>query len=119
MSKSAKKETTPAILGEKGFNLPLPTIVEGKDVSGKSFKENTILSYISHNGSSFYLKSQVAVGSALKLTSNLPPKLSSEKDLKLVIKGQVIFVESASSKNPRQRVSLKFDNKYVIQEHKK
>lgn len=104
-------------LKEQGFKLPLPTLVEGTDIRGLHFKENTVLSYISHSGSSFWLHSLVAVGSELKLTSNLPASLSGDRDLKLIIRGKVIFVESADSKNTKNRVSLKFDSKYLIKEN--
>lgn len=101
-------------LKEQGFNLSLPTLVEGREESGKTFKEKTILSYISHHGSSFWLTNPVALGSELKLIIELPPKLSDNKDLKLIIKGKVIFVESLKGKNSKQRVSVKFSNKYII-----
>jgi hypothetical protein len=100
---------------EHGFNLSLPTIVEGREVSGKHFMEKTVLSYISHHGSSFWLTNSVSLGSDLKLIIDLPQKLADKKDLKLIIKGKVIFVESAKGKNSKQRVSLKFDSKYVIE----
>ncbi len=41
---------------EKGFNLSLPTRVEGHDTEGNFFDEKTSLSYISHQGSSFWLR---------------------------------------------------------------
>jgi len=99
---------------EIGFNLPLPMFVEGKDVYGKKFHEKTMLSYISHNGSSFWLSSSVPLGSDLKLIIDMPPKLADKKDLKLIIKGNVIFIESSEKQNCKQRISLKFKNKYVI-----
>ena len=101
-------------LKEQGFNLSLPTLVEGQEESGKSFSEKTVLSYISHHGSSFWLTNPVALGSELKLIIDLPPKLADKKDLKLIIKGKVIFVEALKSKNSKQRVSLKFSSKYII-----
>lgn len=100
---------------EQGFNLSLPTIVEGKELSGKQFLEKTILSYISHHGSSFWLTNPVSLGSELKLIIDLPAKLADKKELKLIIKGKVIFVESTKSRDSKQRVSLKFDSKYVIE----
>ena len=100
---------------EQGFNLSLPTIVEGRELSGKPFTEKTVLSYISHHGSSFWLTNAVSLGSELKLIIDLPPKLADKKELKLIIKGKVIFVESTKGKDAKQRVSLKFDSKYVIE----
>lgn len=103
---------------EQGFNLSLPTLVEGQQQSGKTFKEKTVLSYISHHGSSFWLENPVALGSELKLIIDLPPKLADNKDLKLIIKGKVIFVEALKGKNSKQRVSVKFSNKYIIDAQK-
>jgi hypothetical protein len=105
-------------LKEQGFNLSLPTQVEGKEESGRAFKEKTVLSYISHHGSSFWLTHPVSLGSELKLIIDLPPKLADKKDLKLIIKGKVIFVEALKGKNSKQRVSVKFSSKYIIDSQK-
>jgi hypothetical protein len=105
-------------LKEQGFNLSLPTLVEGEEESGKAFREKTVLSYISHHGSSFWLTNPVVLGSELKLIIDLPPKLADKKDLKLIIKGKVIFVEALKGKNSKQRVSLKFSSKYIIDSQK-
>jgi len=115
---SSDKFNMSTALKEQGFNLSLPTLVEGKEESGKAFREKTVLSYISHHGSSFWLSNPVALGSELKLIIDLPPKLADKKDLKLIIKGKVIFVEALKGKNSKQRVSLKFSNKYIIDSEK-
>lgn len=113
-NKLSTEETLKTNNKEEGFNLPLVISVEGDDQSGKPFKEKTVLSYISHEGSSFWLTNFVSIGNELKLTINLPPKLSEGKKLYLIIKGKVAFVEANSDQNYRQRVSLRFDNKYTI-----
>lgn len=105
-------------LKEQGFNLSLPTLIEGHEESGRAFKEKTVLSYISHHGSSFWLTNPVSLGSELKLIIDLPPKLADKKDLKLIIKGKVIFVEALKGKNSKQRVSVKFSSKYIIDSQK-
>lgn len=112
----AKVDLLSASFKEQGFKLPLPTLVEGTDIRGLHFKENTVLSYISHSGSSFWLHTRVGVGSELKLTSDLPAALSDDRDLKLILKGKVIFVESADIKNSKNRVSIQLANKYIIEE---
>lgn len=106
------------VFPEKGFKMPLPTLVEGTDSSGNTFSEKTILSYISENGSSFWLTTDVPVDSQLKLTVDLPSRLSENKELKLIIKGKVIFLEAPKNHNSRHRVSLRFENKYIIDESK-
>ena len=102
--------------GEQGFNIPLQTQILGKDAKGNDFHEKTVLAYISHNGSSFWMGHSVVEGSELKLIIDLPPKLSEEKKLKLIIKGKVVFVEAPKNEDHRHRVSLKFDNKYIIED---
>ena len=103
---------------EEGFDMPLPTGVEGVTASGDSFTEKTVLSYISQNGSSFWLTAELKMGGQLKLTVDLPSSLSEDKELKLIIKGTVIFLEVPKNQNGRHRVSLKFENKYIIDESK-
>ena len=100
---------------EKGFDLPLPTLVEGLDSLGIIFQEKTVLSYISQSGSSFWINTEVPLGSELKLSVDLPPRLSDEKELKLIITGRVIFMEAIKNEKSGQRVSLKFDNRYIIE----
>ena len=115
MSDNASNERAMSyVFKEKGFDLKLPITVEGNDTYGKKFAEKTTLSYISHQGSSFWLNASVSLESELKLIIDLPPKLSDEKDLKLIIKGKVIFVESSKDNNTKQRISLKFGSKYII-----
>ncbi len=96
------------------FNLPLPTVVEGRDATGRSFLEKTVLYYISHHGASFNLINPVALGSKLKLIIDLPPSLSDDQNLKLVINGKVALVEANQTHYSRQRVSLRFENRYFI-----
>jgi len=98
-----------------GFNLPLPTIVEGQNISGKPFSEQTVLSYISHYGSSFWLTAPVSLDQELKLIINLPQKLAPDKNLNLIIRGKTVFIEASKGKNQQQRVSLKFQSKYIIE----
>ncbi len=116
----AKKSTSFDIrqleYGEQGFSIPLNSQIQGKNTLGKDFNEKTVLTYISHNGSSFWMANSVAEGSELKLIIDLPRKLSDEKNLKLIIKGKVVFVEAPKNEDPRYRVSLKFENKYIIKD---
>lgn len=101
---------------EKGFKLPLPCFVEGKDSSGNKFREKTTLSYISYQGTSFWLSHSVPVGTELRLIIDLPANLSEDRNLKLIIKGNVAFVEVTNGKDSKERISLHFDNKYIIKE---
>jgi len=116
--RTIKAGTTDDFLKEKGFKLPLSTVVEGTDRTGNRFSEKTILSYISPSGSSFWLNTPVAHDSSLRLTIDLPPKLKENKDLKMIIKGKVIFIEEGAEQSSKSRVSLRFDNQYLIDECK-
>jgi hypothetical protein len=98
------------------FNLPLPTLVEGRDASGKAFREKTVLFYISHHGASFNLANTTALGSKLKLIIDLPSSLSEDKNLKLVINGKVALIEANNFHPVKQRVSLRFESKYFIKD---
>jgi hypothetical protein len=98
------------------FNLPLPTVVEGRDAAGRQFQEKTVLYYISHKGASFNLTNLVVLGSKLKLFIDLPSAMAEDKNLKLVINGKVALVEANHSSSLKQRVSLRFENKYFIKE---
>ena len=86
MSKNySVNETTSLTSAERGFTFPLPMQVEGINARGQDFSEGTILTYINHQGSSFYLKNPVHIGTRLRLVIDLPEKLSEDKNLKLVI----------------------------------
>jgi len=97
-----------------GFHLPLPLEVEGKDILGNNFKEQTSLTYISHYGSSFFLKTPVTLGETLRLSIDLPPKLTDNQPLKLILKGEVIFIENNREKTEEKRISTRFRSKYII-----
>lgn len=101
---------------EKGFKLPLSALVKGKNTWGSFFTESTMISYISHHGASFKLKTPVSLGHKLKLIIELPPKLG--ENLKLFIQGKVVFVEATKIQEPLQKVSLRFGNTYRIQTNK-
>ena len=103
--------------GRRGqvFNLPLPTLVLGQDASGKAFQERTVLFYISDHGASFNLRSALQPGARLKLVIDLPPSLAEDKSLKLVIRGRVALIEPPEARSDRQRISLRFESRYIIQ----
>jgi hypothetical protein len=99
---------------ERGFTFPLPTLITGQNARAQDFSEETVLSYISHQGASFYLKNPVNVGMRLRLVVDLPEKLAVDKALKLVIKGRVARVESLRDAAGGQKVTIHFDSKYII-----
>ena len=110
----ALDEAGPLGSTERGFTFPLPTQVEGQNARGQEFSEETVLSYISHEGSSFLLKNPVHIGTRLRMVIDLPEKLSADKTLKLVIKGRVALVETIRAHGTGQKVTVRFDSKYII-----
>lgn len=100
--------------GSRGFAFPLPTLVVGLNACGKEFTEDTVLSYINHLGSSFCLNNPVSIGTRLKLIIHLPEKLSQDKKLKLVIRGKVAKAEVFRERPAGQKVTVRFEGKYVI-----
>jgi hypothetical protein len=99
---------------EGGFTFPLPTRVQGQNARGQDFTEDTVLSSINHQGSTFVLKNRVNIGDRLRLVIDLPEKLSAETDLKLVIKGKVTHLEAADARGIAQKIVIAFDSKYII-----
>lgn len=120
MPKKSKMENSSKTqaLDTKIFNLPLSIAVEGEDESGHKFKEKSTLAYIGHQGSSFWIKTPILLGTELKLTIDLPPKLSEGKDLKLIIKGKVVAVDQKNNDGSPLRITLRFGTKYIIQPKK-
>jgi hypothetical protein len=100
---------------QRGFKLSLPLIVEGPDADGAFFREETTLSYMSHIGALFPLKTSVSPGSRLKLAVALPPKLDEGKNLKLVIKGTIAFTEPGADDGAPAQVSMRLESRYIVE----
>lgn len=100
---------------ERGFKLSLPMTVEGPDPDGNFFHEETTLSYMSHQGALFPLRSSVALGSRLKLVVALPPKLDEGRTLKLVVKGTIVDVDADGGDAGPPQVALRLESRYIIQ----
>ena len=100
---------------ERGFKFSLPMLVEGPDVDGSLFREETTLVYMSHAGALFPLQSPVTLGSRLKLVVALPDKLAQGKDLKLVVKGTIIDIDSGNREDRAAKVALRLESRYVIE----
>jgi hypothetical protein len=102
--------------GERGFKLALPMTVQGRDPAGRDFEEETVLDYMSHSHASFILKNAVIRESQLRLIISLPPKLSEDQDLKLIIRGRITFLEHRREGEASQRISLALESRYVIKQ---
>ena len=100
---------------QRGFKLSLPLTVEGPDADGAHFREETILTYMSHVGALFPLKTPVSPGSRLRLAVALPPKLDEGKKLKLIIKGTISFTEPAGEDGEPTQVSMRLESRYIVE----
>jgi hypothetical protein len=100
---------------DRGFKLCLPMSVEGPDPKGAFFHEDTTLAYMSHQGALFSLWSPVSLGSRLKLTVALPPKLGDGRILKLVVKGTIVDIDAGDAEGGAPQVAMRLESRYVIQ----
>ena len=100
---------------ERGFKLALPMSVEGPDPSGAFFREETTLTFMSHQGALFPLANPVALGSRLKLAIALPPKLGEGRALTLVVKGTIVDVDNIDGDGEAPQVALRLESRYIIQ----
>jgi len=100
---------------ERGFKLCLPLTVEGPGPDGTFFHEETTLAFMSHQGALFPLKSPVALDSRLKLVVSIPPKLGEGRNLKLVVMGTIVDVDSNGGDGHARQVALRLESRYLIQ----
>ena len=100
---------------ERGFKLALPMTVEGPDPNGTFFHEETTLSFMSHQGALFPLSSPVALGSRLKLSIALPPKLGEGRRLTLDVKGTIVDVDAGDGDGASPQVAIRLESRYLIQ----
>lgn len=100
---------------ERGFKLSLPMSVEGPDPEGTFFREDTMLAFMSHQGAVFPLWSPVALGSRLKLSIALPPKLGEGRSLTLVVKGTIVDVDAGEGDGAAPQVAIRLESRYIIQ----
>jgi hypothetical protein len=49
------------------------------------------------------------------LAIDLPPQLAEDRSLKLIINGRVALIEAPEAGSCQQRISLRFESRYVIQ----
>jgi hypothetical protein len=89
--------------------------VEGPDPEGTFFHEDTVLGFMSHQGAVFPLWSPVALGSRLKLSVALPPKLGEGRNLTLVVKGTIVDVDTGDGDGAAPQVAIRLESRYVIQ----
>jgi len=100
----------------KGFKIPVPASVEGTTDDGQRFKERAKISFISHIGAIINLENQAGMGTRIRLAIALPPGLSDNKKLSLIIKGEVVDSKRDSDAACLTRTAVRFENRYVVEE---
>jgi hypothetical protein len=107
--------STEAGKGERSFDLFLPALVKGQDAHHKDFKEQTQIFSISGRRASFPLRSQVLIGTLLKLNVHIPGTLILERPLLLSLSGTVKAVTLSAREKKPQFIDIDIHQSYKIQ----
>jgi hypothetical protein len=100
---------------ERAFELSLPALVTGLDVLESKFREKTLLTSISSEEATLWLRSHVPLGAKLDISLDIPKTLILENSLKLQLTGTVLLVQTDSVRNgKKQLVSLRLDKKFKL-----
>jgi hypothetical protein len=100
---------------ERAFELSLPALVTGVDVLENKFREKTLITSISSEEATIWLRSHVPIGAKLDISLDIPKTLILEKSLKLQLTGTVLLTQADSSRNgKKQLVSLRLDKKFKL-----
>lgn len=100
---------------ERAFELSLPALVTGLDVLENRFREKTLVTSISSEEATVWLRSQVPIGAKLDISLDIPKTLILESSLKLHLTGTVLLIQTSSARNgKKQLVSLRLDRKFKL-----
>jgi hypothetical protein len=100
---------------ERAFELSLPALVTGVDSLENRFREKTLLTSISSEEATVWLRSQVPIGAKLDISLDIPKTLILENSLKLQLTGTVLVIQADSQRNgKKQLVSLRLDKKFKL-----
>ena len=100
---------------ERAFELSLPALVTGLDVLENKFHEKTLITSISSEEATVWLRSHVPVGAKLDISLDIPKTLILESSLKLQLTGTVLLIQTDSARNgKKQLVSLRLDKKFKL-----
>ena len=100
---------------ERAFDLSLPALVTGLDVMENRFREKTLISSISAEEATVWLRSQVTIGTKLDISLDIPKTLILENSLKLQLSGTVKVSQMDSTRpGKKQLVSLQLDKKFKL-----
>lgn len=100
---------------ERAFELSLPALVTGLDVMENRFREKTLLSSISAEEATVWLRSHVTVGAKLDIALDIPKTLILENSLKLQLSGTVKLTQPDGTRTGKKLlVSLQLDKKFKL-----
>src|SRR4030042_3447444 len=100
---------------ERAFELSRPALVTGMDALENRFREKTLITSISSEEATIWLRSQVLVGAKLDISLDIPQTLILENSLKLQLTGTVLLAQAESQRNgKKQLVSLRLDKKFKL-----
>jgi hypothetical protein len=100
---------------ERAFELSLPALVTGLDALENRFREKTLISSISAEEATVWLRSPVTIGAKLDISLDIPKTLILENSLKLQLSGTVRLAQIDSTRlGKKQLVSLQLDKKFKL-----
>ena len=100
---------------ERAFELSLPALVTGLDILENKFREKTLITSISSEEATVWLRSHVPIGAKLDISLDIPKTLILESSLKLQLTGTVLLIQTDSLRNgKKQLISLRLDKKFKL-----
>jgi hypothetical protein len=100
---------------ERAFELSLPALVTGLDALENRFREKTLISSISAEEATVWLRSPVTIGAKLDISLDIPKTLILENSLKLQLSGTVKLAQLDSTRlGKKQLISLQLDKKFKL-----
>jgi hypothetical protein len=100
---------------ERAFDLSLPALVTGLDAMDNRFREKTLITSISAEEATVWLRSHVTVGAKLDISLDIPKTLILENSLKLQLSGTVRLAQMDSTRPGKKRlVALDLDKKFKL-----
>jgi len=113
----SNKQTLPSnkvLNQERSFDLSLPIIVKGLDATGREFQEQTELQTISSQMATFWIDSGVTIGSKINLCLEVPKTIILEKQIRLLLSGDIIFIKEDGRDHKKNLISVRLDKNYKI-----
>ena len=107
-------QSNEALNKERCFDLSLPITVKGLDASGREFQEQTELQTISSQLATFWIDSGVTIGTKINLCLEVPKTIILEKQIRLLLSGDIIFIKEDGEDHKKNLISVRLDKNYKI-----